>query len=135
MIKKVPSDRVIKSKILAILDDMKAQNVTVLDVKALSSSFDMMIIASGTSTRHNQSMAEEIVEAIAEKGLKPIGTEGKRDGEWVLIDYGNILVHLMKTDTRAFFQLEKLWSKPIATPKPKGKVLKFPTKPRVKRRR
>ncbi|GJM04414.1 MAG: ribosomal silencing factor RsfS [marine bacterium B5-7] len=96
--------------ILETLDDAKALDVIVFEVSKLTSISDYMIIASGRSSRQVNSMAEKVVEAAKENGLQPLGTEGKKAGDWVLVDLGDIIVHIMHPDTREYYQLEKLWS-------------------------
>ena len=96
--------------ILKVLEDAKALDVIVFEVSKLTSISDYMIIASGRSSRQINSMAEKVVEAAKENGLKPLGTEGKTEGDWVLVDLGDIIVHIMHPDTREYYQLEKLWS-------------------------
>jgi len=96
--------------ILETLEDAKALNVVVFEVSKLTSISDYMIIASGRSSRQVNSMAEKVVEAAKENGLQPLGTEGKKEGDWVLVDLGDIIVHIMHPDTREYYQLEKLWS-------------------------
>lgn len=96
--------------ILKVLEDAKALDVIVFEVSKLTSISDYMIIASGRSSRQVNSMAEKVVEAAKENGLKPLGTEGKTEGDWVLVDLGDIIVHIMHPDTREYYQLEKLWS-------------------------
>lgn len=93
-----------------VLEDAKALDVIVFEVSKLTSISDYMIIASGRSSRQVNSMAEKVVEAAKENGLKPLGTEGKKEGDWVLVDLGDIIVHIMHPDTREYYQLEKLWS-------------------------
>jgi ribosome-associated protein len=95
--------------ILKTLDDAKALDVTVFEVSKLTSISDYMIIASGRSTRQVNSMADRVVEAAKEHGIQPLGVEGKKEGEWVLVDLGDIIVHIMHPDTREYYQLEKLW--------------------------
>jgi ribosome-associated protein len=97
-------------KIVTALDDMKAFDIKVLDVRKLTSITDIMIIASGRSSRHVSSMADKVVETAKENGMEILGTEGKQQGEWVLIDLGQIIVHVMQAVTRDYYQLEKLWS-------------------------
>lgn len=96
--------------ILKTLEDAKALDVIVFEVSKLTSISDYMIIASGRSNRQVNSMAEKVVEAAKDTGIQPIGTEGKKEGEWVLVDLGDIIVHIMQPDTREYYQLEKLWS-------------------------
>ncbi len=96
--------------ILKTLDDAKALDVIVFEVSKLTSISDYMIIASGRSSRQVNSMAEKVVEVAKENGVQPLGTEGKKEGDWVLVDLGDIIVHIMHPDTREYYQLEKLWS-------------------------
>lgn len=91
------------------LDDIKAQEVQVLDVRKLTSIMDTMIVASGTSDRHVRSIADKVIEAAAEKGVKPLGIEGTDGAEWVLVDLGDVVLHVMQRKTRELYQLEKLW--------------------------
>lgn len=95
--------------ITAALDDMKAVNVRVLDVRGLTDIADTMVIASGTSDRHVRSIAERVVEKARAAGFRPLGTEGERDGEWVLVDLQDIVLHVMLPRVREFYGLERLW--------------------------
>lgn len=92
------------------LDDLKAKDVLTLDVRSLTSLADVMIIASGTSSRHVKSLADNVVKMVKEAGLKPLGMEGERDGDWILIDLAGVIVHVMQPATRAFYDLERLWT-------------------------
>lgn len=100
----------LKQWALAALDDLKAQDVQVLDVRGMTSITDVMIIASGTSDRHIKALADNVVEAVKKHGAQPIGVEGETSREWVLVDLGDVIVHVMHPQTRAFYNLEKLWT-------------------------
>lgn len=91
------------------LDDMKAVNVALLDVRDLTDIADTMIIASGTSDRHVRSLADRVVEYAKKAGYRPAGVEGERDGEWVLVDLHDVIVHIMLPRVREFYRLENLW--------------------------
>ena len=99
----------LKAVILAALDDMKALEVKVLDVRDLTDIADYMVIASGTSDRHVRSVAQRVVEKAKEAGFRPHGLEGLKDGDWVLIDLNEVIVHVMLPRVREFYGLEKLW--------------------------
>src|SRR6266481_8284565 len=99
----------LQTLVTAALDDMKAANVRVLDVRGLTDIVDTMVIASGNSDRHVRSIAERVVEKAKAAGFRPLGTEGARDGEWVLVDLQDILVHVMLPRVREFYGLEDLW--------------------------
>ena len=98
------------------LDDMKAVNVRVLDVRGLTDIADTMVIASGNSDRHVRSIAERVVEKAKAAGYRPLGTEGERDGEWVLVDLQDVVVHVMLPRVREFYGLERLWDSGEALP-------------------
>lgn len=90
--------------------DSKGQDIRVLDVRKVTDFTDYMIIASGTSNRHVISMGDRIIDALRTHSRRPIGIEGQDPGDWVLIDFGDVVVHLMRPQTRDFYNLEKLWS-------------------------
>jgi ribosome-associated protein len=94
---------------VAALEDMKAQNIKVLDVRKLTDIADFMIVASGSSDRHVRSIAGRLVEKMKQSGHQPYGVEGERDGEWVLVDLQDVIVHVMLPRIREFYGLEKLW--------------------------
>ena len=91
------------------LDELKAVDPVTINVKKLSSFTDYMIIASGTSNRHIQSIGEKVLEDLKVKNIKPLGLEGEGSEEWVLIDVGDVVLHLMSASARAFYDLESLW--------------------------
>lgn len=91
------------------LDEMKAVNVKVLNVHKLTDITDTMIIASGNSDRHVRSIADRVIEHAKKAGFRPMGVEGERDGEWVLVDLHDVIVHIMLPRVREFYRLESLW--------------------------
>ena len=91
------------------LDELKAVDTVTINVKKLSSFTDYMIIASGTSNRHIQSLGKKVLEDLKAKNIKPMGLEGEGSEEWVLIDVGDVVLHLMSANARAFYDLESLW--------------------------
>jgi ribosome-associated protein len=96
--------------IIAALEDVKGQNIVELDVREMTDVTDTLIIASGTSGRHARSLGSNLVEDLKKQGYQPLGVEGMDAGDWVLIDYGDTVVHVMQKETREFYELEKLWS-------------------------
>lgn len=96
--------------VLDSLDDMQAKDVINLDVRPLTSITDTMIICNGTSKRHVRSIADHIIEAVKQENLRPLNVEGHDYGEWILIDIGNLVVHIMLPQIREFYSLEKLWA-------------------------
>tara|TARA_B110000438_G_C15775422_1_gene633827 strand:- start:217 stop:603 length:387 start_codon:yes stop_codon:yes gene_type:complete len=96
--------------IVEVLDDAKAANILELDIRLLTQIADWMVVASGTSTRHVLALAARLREAGVRHGLKPTGVEGENGGEWVLLDFGDLIVHLMLPATREFYDLEGLWN-------------------------
>lgn len=91
------------------LADMKAVDVRVLDVRGVSDVADYMVIASGTSDRHLRSIADRVIQMAKASGHRPLGVEGEQQGEWVLVDLPDVMVHVMLPRTREFYQLEHLW--------------------------
>ena len=100
----------LRALVLAALDDLKARDVREIDVREKSSVTDLLVVASGTSSRHVKSIADEVVRKAKQAGLPPIGVEGQREAEWVLVDLGDIVVHVMLPRTREFYGLERLWT-------------------------
>lgn len=97
-------------QVMHALDELKARDIKELDVKDLTSVTEAMIIASGTSNRHVKSLAEKIIEEAKAVGEKPLGVEGAEEGEWVLVDLDELVVHVMLPRVRDFYNLEKLWA-------------------------
>lgn len=92
------------------LEDMKAKEVVTIDVRGRSTVTDYMMVASGTSKRHVASVAQEVLDKLKAEGIQPIGVEGQDVGDWVLVDVGSIIVHVMMPDARSFYDIERLWS-------------------------
>jgi ribosome-associated protein len=99
--------------VLAALDEMKAVNVKLLDVRGLTDISDAMIVASGTSDRHVRSIAERVIEKVRASGRRPYGVEGQRESEWVLVDLQDVLLHVMLPRVREFYAIEQLWDAPV----------------------
>ena len=106
-----------KKAVVAALEDIKASDITVLNVKKLTSMTDYMIIASGESSRQVNALARNVVEKLKERGAEIVGVEGESAGEWVLVDLGHIIVHVMHPAVREYYNLEELWEAPKATRK------------------
>lgn len=99
----------LRDLVISALDDYKAIDIQQIDVSGQTPLTDLFVIASGNSTRHIKSMAENLVMKAKEAGCPPLGVEGERQAEWVLVDLNDVIVHLMLPKTRAFYNLEKLW--------------------------
>jgi ribosome-associated protein len=103
-----------KKMALEALSALKAVQVELLDVRGVASFTDYMIFASGSSRRHVSAIAESVVEAAEAAGQPPVGVEGEDVGEWVLVDLGDVVVHVMLPDVRLYYELEKLWGEELA---------------------
>jgi ribosome-associated protein len=104
----------IQKTAVTALQDIKARDITVLDVRKLTSLCDTLIIATAESTRQVKALAQHVREALKTAGASIIGVEGEQTGEWVLVDAGDIIVHIMQPATRAYYNLEELWT-PLST--------------------
>lgn len=93
------------------LADVKAQNIVELDVRGISNVSDVLVITTGTSTRHVKALANNVSEECKKAGFRPIGMEGERDAEWILVDLGLVVVHVMLPTARTFYDLESLWKR------------------------
>ncbi|MGQ7242698.1 ribosome silencing factor [Salinicola sp. V024] len=100
----------LKSLVVEALEELKARDVVELDVAALTSVTDVMVVASGTSSRHVSALADNVVEKAKDAGLRPLGIEGQQGGEWVLVDLGDVIAHVMMPETRQLYDLERLWA-------------------------
>ena len=99
----------LKNKIINLLEDIKAVNPIAIDVTRISSLTDFMVIASGTSNRHIAAMSEHVLEDLKETNISGIKIEGQGGDDWVLVDAGDVVIHLMSEDAREFYDLESLW--------------------------
>jgi ribosome-associated protein len=102
----------LKLLVIDALEDIKAEDIQVLDVTAMTDVTDFMIIATGKSSRQVKALANEVAVKAKAAGVQPLGTEGEDVGEWALVDLGDVIAHIMTPQTRATYNLEKLWSVP-----------------------
>ena len=109
----------LKNKIIRILDSNKALDIVTIDLKGKSSIADLMIIASGTSSRHIQALSEQVYEEIKNSGIINCKIEGKDSNDWKLVDGIDLIVHIFNPEKRKFYELEKMWSELI----PREKVI------------
>ncbi|WP_256645319.1 ribosome silencing factor [Thermomonas paludicola] len=105
-----PSVEALLGVVHAGLEELKAKDAVQIDVRGKSSVCDFMVVASGTSTRHVKSIADEVVRFAKQLGVAPLGVEGEREAEWVLVDLGDVIVHVMLPRVREYYALERLWS-------------------------
>lgn len=100
----------LQALVIQALEDLKAENINFLDLQGVSGFTDRMVFASGNSNRHVKSIAESVIEASKAANHKPLGVEGDDIGDWILVDLGDIVVHVMLPETREFYDIERLWS-------------------------
>ncbi|KAF1715459.1 ribosome silencing factor [Pseudoxanthomonas sangjuensis] len=105
-----PPTPVLLANVHAAVDELKAKDVVEIDVRGKSSVTDYLVIVSGTSTRHVKSIADEVVKFAKKLDVMPLGVEGEREAEWVLVDLGDVVVHVMLPRVREFYALERLWT-------------------------
>ncbi|MBX9810569.1 MAG: ribosome silencing factor [Burkholderiales bacterium] len=104
-------DKLVKAAVAA-LEDIKAHDIVVLDVRKMTSLFDHIIIASGDSSRQTKALSNNVQEKLKALGAKVYGVEGEQVGEWVLVDLGSVVVHIMQPTIRQYYNLEELWAPP-----------------------
>lgn len=102
------SQEIVKT-ITALLDDMKANDIKLLNVKEQTSVTDYMLVCTGRSSRHVKAIADDIIEKMKEKGIKPLSQTGLESGDWALVDFGDVVLHVFQPETRAFYNIEGLW--------------------------
>jgi ribosome-associated protein len=100
----------LRKSVITALEDLKAKDIREIDVRGKTSIADLLVIASGTSARHVKSIADEVVKFAKKAGVMPLGVEGEREAEWVLVDLGDVIVHVMLPRIREFYGLERLWT-------------------------
>lgn len=100
----------LRDLVVDALEDRKGRDIVALDVRGATNITDYMVIVSGTSSRHVKALVDEVIEAASHAGNRPRGVEGQQACEWVLIDLGDVIVHVMQAATREFYDLERLWS-------------------------
>ena len=108
--KSAVSNELLRQRVVAALEDLKAKDVREIDVRGKTSIADILFIASGTSARHVKSIADEVIKFAKQAGVMPLGVEGQTEAEWVLVDLGDIIVHVMLPRIREFYGLERLWT-------------------------
>ncbi|MDQ3259597.1 MAG: ribosome silencing factor [Burkholderiales bacterium] len=109
----------LRNAVVEALEDKKAKEIVALDVRKLTSLFDYVVIASGESTRQTKALARNVQEKLKDLGAHVYGVEGEQSGEWVLVDLGDIVVHVMQPTVRQYYNLEELWAAAKKAPKPR----------------
>jgi ribosome-associated protein len=102
-------DRQLVTTVVDALEDLKGVDIQVLDVREMTSITDYMVVVSGNSSRHVKGLADHVLEKAREIGVRPLGVEGEREAEWLLVDLGDVVIHVMRAGPREFYKLERLW--------------------------
>ncbi len=100
----------LRQSVVDALEELKAKDIREIDVRGKTSIADLLVVASGTSARHVKSIADEVVKFAKKAGVMPLGVEGEQEAEWVLVDLGDVIVHVMLPRIREFYGLERLWT-------------------------
>ncbi|MBK5072403.1 ribosome silencing factor [Budviciaceae bacterium CWB-B4] len=100
----------LQSFVIDKIEDLKGLDIVRIDVSKISSITDCMIICTGTSSKHVQSIADHVVQSARQAGMLPLGIEGQNAGDWVVVDLDDVIVHVLQADSRQLYELEKLWS-------------------------
>jgi len=100
----------LKEFVIDKIDDLKGQDIISIDVRGKSSITDCMVICTGTSSRHVMSIADHVVQESRTAGMMPLGVEGEKVADWIVVDLGDVIVHVMQAESRQLYELEKLWS-------------------------
>jgi ribosome-associated protein len=109
-VKSTVTTTALRKHVIDALEDLKAKDIREIDVRGKTSIADLLVIASGTSARHVKSIADEVTRFAKKAGVMPLGVEGETEGEWVLVDLGDVIVHVMLPRIREFYGLERLWT-------------------------
>ena len=104
----------VKKVVVDALEDVKARDIVTLDVREMSGVTDFMVVCSGTSNRHVKSLADNVWVEVKKRVSVPLGMEGENTGDWVLVDLGDVVVHVMLPEARLFYDLERLWQVPVS---------------------
>ena len=119
-----PTPEQLAKIVVAALEDIKARDILAIDVRKITSMFDWIVVASADSARQTKALARHVRDKLKEAGCAIIGTEGEESGEWVLVDSGDIVAHVMQPAVRAYYNLEELWTppKPVRRAKPRAEL-------------
>lgn len=104
-----PAGRALAERLCALADEKKARAASLYDVRELTSYADYILVLGATSDRHARALADHLRRTLREEGVRPVGVEGEESGQWVLLDYGDVIVHVMQEQTRSYYDLDGLW--------------------------